>query len=87
MFRTGVQFSSWALNKPLKIQTENNNAVSAQADATMQNHMDRYLIVRYLIIHFTVHTTHGCADQCVVYDTIRYDTIRDAILTCARKPT
>jgi len=23
----------------------------------------------------------------VRYDTIRYDTIRDAILTCARKPT
>ena len=24
---------------------------------------------------------------CLSYDTIRYDTIRDAILTCARKPT
>ena len=23
----------------------------------------------------------------IMYDTIRYDTIRDAILTCARKPT
>ena len=31
---------------------------------------------------------HGCSGlHALWYDTIRYDTIRDAILTCARKPT
>ena len=29
----------------------------------------------------------GHARDQQIYDTIRYDTIRDAILTCARKPT
>ena len=47
------------------------------------DYMTKYLVSKTASIrecgHITVHYSF--------YDTIRYDTIRDAILTCARKPT
>ena len=46
----------------------------------------RSLFVRNpLQVHSTQYTPEN--KQYTKYDTIRYDTIRDAILTCARKPT
>jgi len=38
-------------------------------------------------VSFTCHRLGRCFRFLYIYDTIRYDTIRDAILTCARKPT